>query len=109
MGLACFVTGAVLRASAVVSLVLLVPAALLLRSAPGIGRAPDVNTRTARYAALFFATLSVDGPRMEPVKSHSSADLVAGGKADGVIAVPANVLEIAAGALVEFRPWRPLP
>ncbi len=50
-----------------------------------------------------------DGPRVVPVKSHSSADLVAGGKANGVIAVPANVLEIAAGALVEFRPWRPLP
>ncbi len=39
----------------------------------------------------------------------AEADLVAGGKADGVIAVPANVLEIAAGALVEFRPWRPFP
>ncbi len=49
------------------------------------------------------------GLRAVPVKSHSSADLVAGGRADGVIAVPPDVRRINAGALVEFRPWRPLP
>lgn len=52
---------------------------------------------------------SENGPRAEPVKSRSSADLVAGGRADGVIAVPADVRELAAGASVEFRPWKPLP
>jgi len=52
---------------------------------------------------------SKDGPRLEPVKSHSSADLVAGGLADGVIAVPANVTALPAGCVAEFRPWRPLP
>ncbi len=50
-----------------------------------------------------------NGPRAEHVKSRSSADLVAGGQADGVIAVPADVRELAAGTLVEFRPWKPLP
>ncbi len=45
----------------------------------------------------------------EPVESHSSADLVAGGMADGVIAVPASVTRIDKGDLAEFRPWRPLP
>jgi molybdopterin molybdotransferase len=50
-----------------------------------------------------------NGPRAEPVKSRSSADLVAGGRADGVIAVPADVRKLAAGTLVEFRPWKPLP
>jgi molybdopterin biosynthesis enzyme len=45
----------------------------------------------------------------KPVKSQSSADLVAGGQADGVIAIPADVRELASGTSVEFRPWRPLP
>ena len=49
------------------------------------------------------------GPRLEPVDSRSSADLAAGGRADGVIAVPAHVTALDAGDVVEFRPWRPLP
>jgi molybdopterin molybdotransferase len=50
-----------------------------------------------------------NGPRLEPVVSHSSADLVSGGLADGVIAVPAEVTLLRRGAVAEFRPWRPLP
>ena len=49
------------------------------------------------------------GPRLEPVDSRSSADLVSGGRADGVIAVPARVIALRAGDVVQFRPWRPLP
>ncbi|MFC1528429.1 gephyrin-like molybdotransferase Glp [Candidatus Latescibacterota bacterium] len=50
-----------------------------------------------------------NGPEVTPLKSHGSADLPAGSKADGVIVVPVNAGEITAGTLVEFRPWRPLP
>jgi hypothetical protein len=35
--------------------------------------------------------------------------MVAGGIADGVIAVPADVTLLRRGAVAEFRPWRPLP
>jgi len=48
-----------------------------------------------------------DGVRAEPVPTHSSADLVAGGRADGALVVPADAREMAAGSLAEFRPWRP--
>jgi molybdopterin molybdotransferase len=49
-----------------------------------------------------------NGPKVIPVKSQSSADLVAGGQADGVIVVPARVRKIPPGDLVEFRSWRPM-
>jgi molybdopterin molybdotransferase len=49
------------------------------------------------------------GAVVEPVKSLSSADLVAGGKADGTIVLSPQVKTLPARALVEFRPWRPLP
>ncbi len=49
------------------------------------------------------------GPSAIPLKSHGSADLAAGRQADGVIVVPLHVAEMAAGSLVQFRPWRPLP
>jgi molybdopterin molybdotransferase len=50
-----------------------------------------------------------DGPAVEPVASLSSADLVAGGKADGTIVLLPQTKKLRAGARVEFRPWRPLP
>jgi molybdenum cofactor synthesis domain-containing protein len=59
--------------------------------------------------ALARVTWGPRGLAVEPVESRSSADLVAGGRADGAIAVPAGVRALAAGAMVEFRPWRPLP
>jgi molybdopterin molybdotransferase len=49
------------------------------------------------------------GPVIEPVESQSSADLVAGGQADGTIVLWPQPTTLAAGTLVEFRPWRPLP
>jgi molybdopterin molybdotransferase len=49
------------------------------------------------------------GAVIEPVESQSSADLVAGGKADGTILLLPQPKVLPAGTLVEFRPWRPLP
>ncbi len=46
------------------------------------------------------------GPSVSALKSHGSADIAAGARADGVIVVPAGTQELAAGSLVEFRPWR---
>ena len=43
-----------------------------------------------------------DGPCAEPVASRSSADLVAGGRADGVIAVAPGTREVEAGTVVDF-------
>ncbi len=48
------------------------------------------------------------GTAVEPVPNTGSADLVAGGKADGAIIVPAGVSSIPAGDRVDFRPWRSL-
>jgi molybdopterin molybdotransferase len=48
------------------------------------------------------------GAVIEPVESQSSADLVAGGKADGTILLLPQPKVLPAGTLVEFRPWRPL-
>jgi molybdopterin molybdotransferase len=48
------------------------------------------------------------GASAVPVESHSSSDLVAGGRADGVFAIPADERTLPAGSRVAFRPWRPL-
>jgi len=50
-----------------------------------------------------------NGLLAEPVKSQSSADLAAGGRADGTVVVHPSRPTLPAGSLVEFRPWRPLP
>lgn len=49
------------------------------------------------------------GPCVELVRSVGTADMVAGGRADGAIVVPAGVDRIKAGDAVAFRPWRQLP
>jgi len=49
---------------------------------------------------------TASGPTVEPLDSQSSADLVAGGRADGAIVVPPDVQTLAPGSLVPFRPWR---
>ncbi len=49
------------------------------------------------------------GLSLMPLKSHGSGDLVSGGSADGVIILPRKAGTIAAGSVVAFRPWRPLP
>jgi molybdopterin molybdotransferase len=49
------------------------------------------------------------GPQVTPVLARSSSDLAGGGNADGVVVAPPEAPERAAGELVEFHPWRPLP
>ena len=59
--------------------------------------------------ALATVGWTAAGPEVEPVDCHSSADLAAGAKADGVIMVPADADGLAAGSVVAFRPWRSWP
>lgn len=49
------------------------------------------------------------GLQVTAFPARSSSDLVGGGNADGVVVVPPDALEMAAGQLVEFHPWRPFP
>jgi molybdopterin molybdotransferase len=49
------------------------------------------------------------GPEVRALPSQSSADLVAGARADGAIVVPAEAHGLDAGTLVTFRPWRAWP
>lgn len=49
------------------------------------------------------------GPVVHGIKSQSSADVAAGAYADGALIIPAESSTLRAGALVDFRPWRPLP
>ncbi len=63
---------------------------------------------TLRHVLASILWLS-RGPIIVPIKSKSSADLVAGGRADGTIVLHPQPTTLPAGTLVEFRPWRPLP
>ncbi len=67
-----------------------------------------IKSDRARYVLARLAWLQ-SGPVLEPIHAHSSADLVAGGRADGALIVPSGTGEVSAGSIVEFRPWRPLP
>lgn len=57
LAVTCLAAAGVLKTGALLCLVSLVPAYFLIRSALSYCRIPDVDTRTARYAALFFLTL----------------------------------------------------
>jgi molybdopterin molybdotransferase len=48
------------------------------------------------------------GPEAAAVPVHGTADLVAGAKADGTLIVAAGTAAVRAGALLPFRPWRPM-
>jgi len=50
-----------------------------------------------------------DTTGVDPIPSVGSADLVAAGRADGAIIVPIGVKQLAAGTMVDFRPWETLP
>lgn len=52
---------------------------------------------------------AASGPTVKVVKSQSSADVVSGAGADGVIIVPPEATVLAKAELVSFRPWRVLP
>jgi molybdopterin molybdotransferase len=45
------------------------------------------------------------GSCVEPIPTAGSADLVAAGKADGVIMMPAGIKQIEESETVDFRPW----
>jgi molybdopterin molybdotransferase len=62
-----------------------------------------VRCRLARLVA------GPNGLTAAPVAFTSSADLAAAGHADGVVVLPPEDRQWAAGELVVFRPWRPLP
>lgn len=62
--------------------------------------------QTYRLASL---TWTKAGPEVAPLRTQSSADLVAGGRADGAIVLPGDGREVEAGAMVDFRPWRRWP
>jgi molybdopterin molybdotransferase len=94
---------------------------------PSLRRLSGVDAKSCRPA--IYASLAADlshkgdmvhhrlarirwqesGAVVEPVESLSSADLVAGGKADGTIVLSPQAKTLTAATLVEFRPWRPLP
>jgi len=59
-----------------------------------------------RLAALAWTS---SGPELAPTDSYHTTDLAAGARADGTIIVPPSEPELAAGAFVDFRPWRPWP
>jgi molybdopterin molybdotransferase len=72
--------------------------------AAGIQRKPG----RLRYH-LARLEVAPEGWRASPVKSMSSADLASAAGADGVILVPPGHDSLPPGAIVAFRPWRPLP
>lgn len=50
-----------------------------------------------------------DGLKVNAIESRGSADLIAGGRSDGVIVIRPHTSTLPEGASVEFHPWRPLP
>ncbi len=68
--------------------------------------AADAHSRGKRRRYVPARILRQDGHlAVEPVRFAGSADLVAGGRADGSIVVPDGQKLIEAGTVVEFRPW----
>ena len=65
----------------------------------------------AGWQRCVLATLAwtASGCEVTPVPNRSSADLVAGARADGVLIVPEDAAGLDKGALVDFRPWRVWP
>ncbi len=59
LGVACLVLCGLLGTGALACLISLLPAALLLRKALAAHRLPDIDARTAQYAAVFMATLGL--------------------------------------------------
>lgn len=80
------------------------------RAALWLPLAAPLRSKSGRLRCLLARVDWCDtGPRVEVIESRSSSDLVAAGRADGVALLPAGEKSFAAGDLVAFRPWRPLP
>jgi molybdopterin molybdotransferase len=69
--------------------------------------AKQVSSKGERvYFCLARLVNSTEGLSAIPVSVVGSADLVAAGRADGVIKIAVGVKEVQAGTLVEFHPWK---
>jgi len=67
----------------------------------------DLRNKTGRqHHVLGSLTWTAEGAEVAVVPSQSSADVVAGTRANGFIVVPADAHSLEAGMSVEFRPWR---
>ena len=68
--------------------------------------ATDVQTKGKRQRYVLGCLVrGGESTMVEPIPSAGSADLVAAGKADGAIIVPAAAKQLMAGTAVDFRPW----
>jgi molybdopterin molybdotransferase len=66
----------------------------------------SLKSKTGRHRFhLARLETTAEGMLLAPLASQSSADLVAGGRADGAIVVPPDVAFMAAGQRAVFRPW----
>ncbi|MCP4452749.1 MAG: molybdopterin molybdotransferase MoeA [Planctomycetes bacterium] len=74
---------------------------------------PLAETLTPRGKRLEHVLVRIvqheTGPKLVPVLSRGSADLVAANLADGVVILPRDKRKCLAGKYVEFRSWRQLP
>ena len=74
---------------------------------------PLAETLTPRGKRLEHVLVRVvqheTGPKLAPVLSRGSADLVAANLADGVAILPRDKRKCMAGKYVEFRSWRQMP
>ena len=69
--------------------------------------AKQVKSKGERvYFCLVRLVNSTEGFSAIPVSVVGSADLIAAGRADGVIKIAVGVKQVQAGALVEFHPWK---
>lgn len=66
-----------------------------------------VNCRRTLYS-LASLERRPGGTVVNPIAFHSSSDLIAGGRAEGVIMLPSDRELIPAGTIVEFKPWGPM-
>jgi len=71
-------------------------------------RAP-VSNPTGLQRHLLGTLTTATGMEVKVVPNRSSGDLVAGAIADGTVILPPDALQVAAGSLVDFRPWRRWP
>ena len=69
--------------------------------------AKQVKSKGERvYFCLAGLVNSSEGLSAVPVPTVGSADLIAAGRADGVIKIAMGVKQVQAGTLVEFHPWK---
>ena len=70
-----------------------------------LAEATESKAGRARYELAHLVNRE-SGLAVASVPSHSSADLISAGHADGVLVLPPEQTHFAPGELVVFRPWR---